>query len=667
MSEFVTRREGPLPRLPVEGTIELTYRCNNNCRHCWLRIPPDSSERQRELTLEEITALVDQARQMGTRIWTITGGEPMLRPDFAEIFDFITRSASYSINTNGALINPRIAQLMTRKGAKAVSLYGATAEVHDHITRTPGSFDATMRGCAYLREAGANFIVQLVPMRDNYHQWDEMLLLAQSLSPRQRVGAAWLYLSARGDLEQNQEISRQRLPPQEVVRLDEPDLSFADWMAQQMEGTEHDYDHAEGDDRLFAGCIANRRDFHIDPYGQMSFCCYVKDPALRYDLRKGSFQDCWENFIPPLADQVRGGPEYLENCASCELRSSCRWCPVYGYLEHRRFSAPVEYLCAVARESVRFKENWLATHRRFYRCAGITIQVDSDLPITESTFHPKFKLFQVDGPGEDTVSIQHYFSLPDLQDRDLGEQVYRKPPWAIYRKANSWIYLGISGTAGVDHLHRLAIFNHDHTRGKIYNDEVREDYFRKGNVGALTLFPSDQVLLARLLADRQACYLHSSGVSMEGQGLVFVGHSEAGKSTMVTMLQDHAEILCDDRIVVRRWPEGLRIHGTWHHGDVPIVSASSAPLRAILFLEQAPENRLVPLEDRQEILARLLACLIRPFVTADWWENTLTVVEHVAREAPCYILRFDKSGGVVEVLEELCRRNGWEGDPKPSR
>jgi MoaA/NifB/PqqE/SkfB family radical SAM enzyme len=188
------------PRLPLQGSLDLTYRCNNNCRHCWLRISPHSEERQKELGLREIKGLVDEARRMGCRRWSISGGEPMLRPDFAEIFDYITsHCASYSLNTNGTLITPEIAELMKRKGNKMVALYGATAEVYDHITRNPGSFSATMRGFDLLREAGVGFTVQLIPMRDDYHQFPEMVGLAKSLSSHWRVGAAWLYLSSNGD------------------------------------------------------------------------------------------------------------------------------------------------------------------------------------------------------------------------------------------------------------------------------------------------------------------------------------------------------------------------------------------------------------------------------------------------------------------------------------
>ena len=186
---FTMKRVDTMPRLPLEGGLDLTYRCNNNCRHCWVRIAPGAPESSQELTFDEIRGIVDQARVLGTREWAISGGEPMLRQDFAEVFDYLTRkSTTYSLNTNGTLITSKIARLLKRKGTKMIAVYGATAEVNDHITRNPGSFEATLRGMAYLREAGAGFIVQLIPMKDNYHQWQAMIELAQSLQPR--TGAA---------------------------------------------------------------------------------------------------------------------------------------------------------------------------------------------------------------------------------------------------------------------------------------------------------------------------------------------------------------------------------------------------------------------------------------------------------------------------------------------
>jgi len=640
-----------VPRLPFEGNIDLTYRCNNNCRHCWLRIPPADPERQMELGIDEIKAIVEAARNMGCRRWSISGGEPMLRPDFLEIFDFITsRSISYSLNTNGTLITPDIADLMKRKGTKRVALYGATPEVHDHITRHPGSFEATMKGFEYLNEAGAGFTVQLIPMRDNYHQFPEMIKLAESLSPHWRVGAAWLYLSACKSHQRDVEIADQRLDPAEVIALDAPNVSY-----EERHRNEQPCLAAPSDHRLFARCIQGRRDFHIDPYGKMTFCGFIKDPALRYDLRGGSFMEAWEEFIPSLADEVRGGNEYLENCGSCDMRSDCRWCPAYAYLEHGRYEAKVDYLCQVARECRAFKEDWRRDHRRYYRIAGITIQVESDLPITDSTFDHKFDQFRAERPGSDMISLHHHFSLPNMDAQDLGQEIYRKAPWAIYRQGRSWIYLGISPNPGDPRLHRVAVFNEDHSLARIYND--REDIFLKGGLHSLTLFPTDQILLARILADRRACFIHSAGMILDGRGLLFVGHSEAGKSTIVKMLKDKAQILCDDRNIVRRWPEGFRVHGTWSHGEVPLVSPASAPLDALLFLKKSDRNRIAPVSEKKEILQRLMACLIKPFVTAEWWQKELTLLEEMTSVVHCYEMEFDRSGRIVTEIEKLVSRS----------
>jgi len=150
-----------------------------------------------------------------------------------------------------------------------------------------------------------------------------------------------------------------------------------------------------------------------------------------------------------------------------------------------------------------FKDNLEKGHLRYYQIAGVTIRVEADLPITDTTFQPKFKAFEADGPGEDTITISHQFSLPDLNGWNMGEEIYRKVPWVVYRKGPSWIYMGISGQGSVrirdlrfriwrqlsslwgtprgekelpfkapffsvreGKIHLLAIANHDHTRAR---------------------------------------------------------------------------------------------------------------------------------------------------------------------------------------------------------
>ena len=202
----------------------------------------------------------------------------------------------------------------------------------------------------------------------------------------------------------------------------------------------------------------------------------------------------------------------------------------------------------------------------------------------------------------------------------------------------------------------MALANHAHTRINVYHSNATA--FRKGNLHSLSLFTTDQILLTRTLADRNGCFLHSGAVVLNGNGLLFVGHSGAGKSTIVAMLKENAEILGDDRMIVRRWEDGFRIHGTWSHGDVPEVSPASAPLEGIFFLEKASTNRIDTLTDKKQVVGKLLACLIKSFAVADWWEKMLTLVGQVVREVPCYTLYFDKSGAVRDRIRDLVQDGG---------
>jgi len=297
---------------------------------------------------------------------------------------------------------------------------------------------------------------------------------------------------------------------------------------------------------------------------------------------------------------------------------------------------------------------------QYYRIAGMTIRVDSDLPITDTTFNSAINQFRVAAPGVDNIAIHHHFALPDLSDFRLGEEIYRKSPWAIYQQPNGWLYLGISPDMDDKTLHQMAFFNPDHTLSQIYTP--MSDAFMQGNLHALTLFPTDQILIARLLADRQGCYLHSAGAILNDAGILFIGHSGAGKSTTAQMLMQASaqgradvEILCDDRNIVR-WQHGTwQTYGSWSHGDLPDVSSTSAPLRAICFLHQSSENKLIPITDPKTIFHQLLACVIKPLVTKDWWQKTLDIVHQLSTEVACYSMHFDRSNAILSDLEKICK------------
>jgi hypothetical protein len=200
-------------------------------------------------------------------------------------------------------------------------------------------------------------------------------------------------------------------------------------------------------------------------------------------------------------------------------------------------------------------------------------------------------------------------------------------------------------------IRQLAVISDDQRVVDIYNRQNAD--FSRGRLSALTNFPTDQVLLARILADRQGCILHAAGIVLDGKGFLFVGHSEAGKTTLATMLRHRADILCDDRIIVRKWASEFKIHGTWMHGDLAEIRPDEAPLHGILFLEKDTQTRLEPIFQKREAVGRLLACAVKPMLTADWWHKTISLTASLAADIPCYCLHFDKSGSVVDLLERV--------------
>ena len=227
--------------------------------------------------------------------------------------------------------------------------------------------------------------------------------------------------------------------------------------------------------------------------------------------------------------------------------------------------------------------------------------------------------------------------------------MYKHAPWRIYQALNGWSYVCFSENSLVP-LNQIAQCNNQHDNFVVFFPD--SSIFKKGGFQSVVLIPTDQIILAPILAERQACLIHSAGLIFNGAGLLFVGHSEAGKSTMVKLLRDESEILCDDRIILRRWPDGIKIHGTWSHGEIEDVSPASAPLRALLFLEKAPHNALVPMTPG-EVARALPQYMIKALAGRDWWMKTLDLVEHVAREVPAYRVQFDKSGKIKQLLRQL--------------
>jgi len=289
-------------------------------------------------------------------------------------------------------------------------------------------------------------------------------------------------------------------------------------------------------------------------------------------------------------------------------------------------------------------------YRRLFGYAGMSLVVTADQPFAKKTFSNKINAFRSTDESFEKIYIHHHFAFPEIKAVHWGKMIQRKEPWVVYRKDRGWIYKGVINKGNQEKVFKIAVFNDNHSRARIFSPDAK--VFQAGGLKSLTTFPTDQLMLLQTISHKNACIFHSSGMIINGQGLLFLGHSGAGKSTMVTLLKDIGEILCDDRNIIRSQDDGFRLYGSWSHGDVPHVSPRSAPVKALFFIEKTSFNRLTPLSPFQGLF-RLPAFAVRSISNKDWWARTLGLIEKITNQVPMYRLQFDKSGKIAQIINEL--------------
>ena len=269
-------------RTPSVGTLELTLRCNLNCAHCYGRIPIDDEQAlHKELSYDEICALLDDAAKAGCMWLLLTGGEPLVRPDFLDIYTYAKKKGFIvTLFTNGTMITEKLADYFQEYSPHRVeiTLYGVTDETHERVTRVPGSFRHSIRGIRWLLERSIPLVLKTIVMTINRHEFNALEKFVQGLGLKFRYDPI---ISA--PFNGSREALELRLTPEEVLELDLADegrsAGFREF-CQKFQG-------ASDGENLY-GCGAGFHNFHIDPYGQMSICLTARWPS--YNLRQGSFQ-----------------------------------------------------------------------------------------------------------------------------------------------------------------------------------------------------------------------------------------------------------------------------------------------------------------------------------------------------------------------------------------
>jgi radical SAM protein with 4Fe4S-binding SPASM domain len=331
--------------------LEITARCNNNCRHCYINLPAnDLHALGKELSFNEIREMADEAVSLGALWCLITGGEPLLREDFIDIYLHLKkRGVLVSVFTNATLIREEHIKLFRRYPPRdlEVTVYGVTPETYESITRNPGSFDAFQQGLNLLVQGGVPFRLKTMALRSNFHEIKHIIDFCRLPGEGSSRFDPFLHLRYDGNPEKNAQIRGERLLPEEIVGLERLDQNRFSSLRNTCDPGRPAALPGLDRSALFR-CGAGRHNVSLSYQGEFRLCSCLSHPDCVYDARKGTLTEAWHTFLPRLREMRSHRREFLDTCAVCPLTPLCFWCPAHAYLELGVMDMPVTYFCNVA-------------------------------------------------------------------------------------------------------------------------------------------------------------------------------------------------------------------------------------------------------------------------------------------------------------------------------
>jgi radical SAM protein with 4Fe4S-binding SPASM domain len=312
------------------GSMELTWRCNFKCIHCY-QYPPSRAE----LKTEEVKDIIAQLADMGCLYLSFTGGEPLLRDDFWEIAAYAReKTFALTLQTNGFLLTPESINKIKELNFLDVdlSLLGARPETHDAIVGRPGSFKKVVTAINLLRERKVTTNVKATLMKQNFSEFKEIKTLVESLDAN-LVMSPLIYPVHRGE-------------SPDSLRIEDEDMRNYFYEMIPLEEIKESEERAV--ETSFLICQTGKTYCCINPEGKVYPCIML--PIIVGDLRKKRLKEIWHDSPLPVLERIRSmSVSDLVDCANCGISAKCNRCSALSYLEAGDMSFPAHESCRTAR------------------------------------------------------------------------------------------------------------------------------------------------------------------------------------------------------------------------------------------------------------------------------------------------------------------------------
>ena len=304
--------------VPLGVHFDVTYRCNERCVHCYL-----DHDDHGEMSTAEIKDVLDQLADAGAFFLTFSGGEVFMRRDFFRILEY-ARSLLFcvKIKTTASMIREKEADQLRELGLNSVqvSIYSHRPEVHDAITKLPGSLKRSLAGLRLLRDRGVKTSIANVLMRQNLQDYAGVVALAKELGATYYIDPT---ITPMMDGDRSiLSLGINHLELREVFRTPELIGNVEEFCTPPPA-----VDDAHRDD---LPCSASHTFCYISPYGDVYPC--VQFPLPTGNVREQKFLDIWK-YSPQMNDVRSISGRDLPTCSSCSHLGSCTRCPGLAYME----------------------------------------------------------------------------------------------------------------------------------------------------------------------------------------------------------------------------------------------------------------------------------------------------------------------------------------------
>jgi len=335
----------------ISFDLEVTARCNNNCRHCYINLPEcDKKAELQELSFDAMKRIIDQAVDLGALWCLITGGEPLLRKDFFDIYMYLKKKGILiSVFTNATLITGEHIEFFKKYPPRdiEVTVYGVTRDTYERISRKPGSFDAFLRGLDMLINAGVRVRFKAMALCSNVHELPEIAKFCREKTKDYFRFDPFLHLRFDRDKKRNEEIRSERLSAEDIIRIEQEDSERSVALEKGCNSMILPEARHLKCNHLFH-CGTGNGSFTVSYNGFFRLCSSLWHRDCIYDLNKGNLCEAWDDFVLKVRDKRSNKKEFLERCRRCPIINLCIWCPAHSDLECGEMDEPVEYFCEVA-------------------------------------------------------------------------------------------------------------------------------------------------------------------------------------------------------------------------------------------------------------------------------------------------------------------------------